>query len=155
MVQLRLHTKNHLPVLPGSALKLMCVGWWWVPVNYVITPTSCWVGVGLWLLRIRSAQIYTEHLDIIKCFLRFFFWNWVSLDPSPLTGQFSDFGSPKPKFLTFWHWQWHECSDTKKPRINFHLYLSNAWIHFIINHPIWLIDRIVFYCKENKKLFPQ
>jgi hypothetical protein len=53
-VQIRLHTENQLPGLPGSALKVCVggggVGWGgvgWVPLNYVVTPTSFWVGVGL------------------------------------------------------------------------------------------------------------
>ena len=46
---MRLHTKNQLPGLPGSALKVsVVVGWWgggggggvvgWVPAYYVDTP---------------------------------------------------------------------------------------------------------------------
>ena len=57
-VKIRLHTENQLPGLPGSALKVS-VGWgrgggsggvvWggWVPLHYVVTPTSSWVEVGL------------------------------------------------------------------------------------------------------------
>ena len=50
-VEIRVHTENCLPRLSVSDLKV-CVGWvgfgWWVPVNYVVTPTSYWVEVGLW-----------------------------------------------------------------------------------------------------------
>ena len=38
-VKIRLHAENHLPRLPGSALKVSVVGWWgWVPAHYVVTP---------------------------------------------------------------------------------------------------------------------
>ena len=52
-VKMRLHTKNQLPRLSGSALKI-CDEWWlgrvmggWVPLNYVVTPTLYWIEVGL------------------------------------------------------------------------------------------------------------
>ena len=47
-VKIRLHTENQLPRLPGSDLKVcvvVVVGW--VPLDYVVTPTSSWVEVGL------------------------------------------------------------------------------------------------------------
>ena len=53
-VKTRLDTENQLPRSSGSALKVCVVGWWggggvgwWVPLDYVVTPTSSWVEVGL------------------------------------------------------------------------------------------------------------
>ena len=46
-VKIRLHTENQLPGLPENALKVCVGGVGWVPLNYVVTPTSFWVGVGL------------------------------------------------------------------------------------------------------------
>ena len=47
--QIRLHTENQLPKLSRSALKVCAGGGGggWVPLNYVVTPTSYWVEAGL------------------------------------------------------------------------------------------------------------
>ena len=45
LVEISLHAENQLPRLSGSALKVY-VGWWWVSLNYVVTPTLYWVAVG-------------------------------------------------------------------------------------------------------------
>ena len=58
-IEIRLSTKNQVPMLPGSTIKVCVVvgwwgggggvvgWWWWVPLNYVVTPTLYWVEVGL------------------------------------------------------------------------------------------------------------
>jgi hypothetical protein len=59
LVKLRLHAKNPIPRLLGSALKVYLGGVyygnmmqytttiWWDPLNNVVKPTSSWVEVGL------------------------------------------------------------------------------------------------------------
>jgi hypothetical protein len=39
-IEIRLSTKNQVPMLPGSTIKVCVVVGWWVPLNYVVTPTS-------------------------------------------------------------------------------------------------------------------
>ena len=62
-VKIRLHAENQLTRLSGSALKVSVDGgggvrWgavgWWIPLNYVVTPTSYWVGS--WAVTIVSDQ---------------------------------------------------------------------------------------------------
>ena len=70
--EIRLHTKNQLPGLLGSALNFL----WWVgggPTNYFVTPNFSWGWVGLWQLYFCVHNSYKRdtHMDIALYIFRY------------------------------------------------------------------------------------
>ena len=72
-VNIRLHTENQLPRLPGSALKFPLVGGWvgWVPNLIKSSSNSCWGWVGLWQYLFTASSFLSLSFQFILCILSY------------------------------------------------------------------------------------